>query len=220
MGGASKAKSNWFKQRHPKNRDSKLILKFDEDDRNEFLTGFQRRKKERREYAQKVALEKKKEEKLQARKERREAKNEMLSNAKLFFPNDIDSELKQKAKANVYDHKQHTVTVTTITNVDLLSEHGGLGTNKFESDEEEVNKSEIDEDSSSDGETKIKKKKKSELGKKKKQQPNTITRQKFWMNLKTRKRELKKLSKSDPQAFSKSKQQQRRLLRRKGGRKK
>ncbi|XP_033118491.1 nucleolar protein 12-like [Anneissia japonica] len=218
MGGASRAKSNWFKHKNPKNRNSKLVLKFDEEDRNDFLTGFQRRKKERREHAQKIALERQKEEKLQARKERRDAKKELLSNTELYFPKDFESELKQKSKAEVFDHAHHTVTVTTVTKVDL-SEHGGLGANKFEYEDEE-NVEDSEEGSNSEEEEKINiKKTKKTLSNKSKWHSSDITRQKFWMKLKARKQKLKKLSKCDPQAFSKSKQQQRRLLKKHGRRK-
>merc|ERR1711976_631212 len=59
----SKSVSQSFKQKHRKNKQNKTFLKFDETARADFLTGFRKRKNERRKKAQEELQQQYKDEK-------------------------------------------------------------------------------------------------------------------------------------------------------------
>ncbi|ESO84764.1 hypothetical protein LOTGIDRAFT_236121, partial [Lottia gigantea] len=101
-----------------KNRETKLLLVFDEKRRREYLTGFRRRKKERQNYY-KEKLENK------IRNERHEFKKEtkeFLSKAHL--EPDTKPEVEELIEPTVVDLPEHTVTITDIAEIDFS---GGCG---------------------------------------------------------------------------------------------
>ncbi|XP_071487978.1 nucleolar protein 12-like [Diadema antillarum] len=119
--------SDKFRQRNPKNKQTKFRLVFDEDSRKDFLTGFQKRKKARKKIAQQEAEEKRREERRKERRERRDALEEELKSIRLP---EVSETKQAKRDVAVIDHPEHTVTVTSITSLDLEKEHGGVGGNK------------------------------------------------------------------------------------------
>ncbi|XP_054762419.2 nucleolar protein 12-like [Lytechinus pictus] len=121
--------SDKFRQRNPKNKQTKFQLVFDEGSRSDFLTGFQRRKKARKKIALQEVEEKRKDDRRKERQQRRDALEEELKNIRL--PDLVTST--QKKKDEVFDHPEHTVTVTT--SLDLKKEHGGIGENQVDYDD-------------------------------------------------------------------------------------
>ncbi|XP_072028794.1 uncharacterized protein [Amphiura filiformis] len=120
-------KSNLFRQKNPKNKQTKVHLVFDEESRRDFLTGFRKRKLERKKIAREKLEEREKEEKRLKRQERKKILDEKLKNIKL-----PELQTEEDDDPVVFNHPEHTVTVTTVTQVDLLAEHGSVGENKVE----------------------------------------------------------------------------------------
>ncbi|XP_070579949.1 nucleolar protein 12-like [Ptychodera flava] len=136
--------SNQFRQKNPRNRQNKFHLVFDEENRKDFLTGFRKRKDERRKKARQDAEKKLKEERSQIKKEKRKFVREKLQNLDRTSTSykALDRLLNASEEPVVYDHPEHTVTVTTITDVNL--DENVIGPN-------EVNYSDKGEDSGDDG---------------------------------------------------------------------
>ncbi|XP_038069301.1 nucleolar protein 12-like [Patiria miniata] len=128
-----------FRQKHPKNRHTKTHLVFDEEKRRDFLSGFQKRKKERKRVAREQQELQYKEEKQKIRQETRKARQAGWKD--LNFPDEV-TEVKD-SKPIVFDHAEHTVTVesvggVTVEALDLLAAHGGIGENKVEYEDDDV----------------------------------------------------------------------------------
>lgn len=135
-----------YRQKNPKNRKTKIQLLFDEESRRQFLTGFHSRKLERKKYHQQKLIAQQKEQVKQMRREKKRALEES-------FPLDLTfrDELMKKdlsKKAAVHDLPDHTVTVTSVTDIDLNpdGEHLGLNEVEYESESEEEAGQEEEED--------------------------------------------------------------------------
>ncbi|KAI5618644.1 nucleolar protein 12, partial [Silurus asotus] len=116
------------KQRKPgqqkagfKNRQNKCAVVFDEKERQEFLTGFHKRKVERRKAAVEEIKNKLKEEQKRLREERHKEYLKMLKERKeaLEDADELDDVVTSTTESLQYDHPNHTVTVTTISDLDL-----------------------------------------------------------------------------------------------------
>uniref|UniRef100_A0A8C6SAM9 Nucleolar protein 12 n=1 Tax=Neogobius melanostomus TaxID=47308 RepID=A0A8C6SAM9_9GOBI len=109
-----------------KKRENKCIVTFDEKDRQEFLTGFHKRKVERRKAAVEEIKRKIKEEQIKVREERHKEYLKLLTERREALEDDED-ELENAITATTesvqYDHPNHTVTVTTISDLDLTGSH-------------------------------------------------------------------------------------------------
>ncbi|MEQ2300131.1 hypothetical protein AMECASPLE_022218 [Ameca splendens] len=109
-----------------KKRENKCIVMFDDKDRQDYLTGFHKRKLERRKAAV-VELKKKiKEEQNRVREERHKEYVKMLKEREEALA-DAEDELEDAVISTTesvqYDHPNHTVTVTTISDLDLSGPH-------------------------------------------------------------------------------------------------
>uniref|UniRef100_A0A673IQC0 Nucleolar protein 12 n=1 Tax=Sinocyclocheilus rhinocerous TaxID=307959 RepID=A0A673IQC0_9TELE len=95
-----------------KKKQRKCVLMFDDKDRQEFLTGFHKRKLERRRAALEEMKSKLKEEQKRVREEVRavDEADELV---------DAITATKESVQ---YDHPNHTVTVTTISDLDLSAD--------------------------------------------------------------------------------------------------
>ncbi|KAK7804262.1 hypothetical protein U0070_019386 [Myodes glareolus] len=92
------------KKRDGDDRRPRLVLSFDEEKRREYLTGFHKRKVERK----KAAIEEIKQRLKQEQKKLREEEADELERL-----------VTAKTESVQYDHPNHTVTVTTISDLDL-----------------------------------------------------------------------------------------------------
>ncbi|KAG7262393.1 hypothetical protein CRUP_018317 [Coryphaenoides rupestris] len=88
-----------------KKRENKCIVTFDDDNRQEYLTGFHKRKVERRKAAVVEIQKKIKEEHARVREQEED--------------DDLEEAVTDTTECVQYDHPNHTVTVTTISNLDL-----------------------------------------------------------------------------------------------------
>ncbi|CAG5897466.1 nucleolar protein 12 [Menidia menidia] len=105
-----------------KRRENKCVVMFDDKDRQDYLTGFHKRKVERRKAAVDEMRKKIKEEQKRVREERHkeyvkmlQAREEALADAE----DDLEDLITSKTESVQYDHPNHTVTVTTISDLDL-----------------------------------------------------------------------------------------------------
>ncbi|XP_028267556.1 nucleolar protein 12-like [Parambassis ranga] len=109
-----------------KNRENKCIVTFDDKDRQEYLTGFHKRKVERRKAAVEEIRKKIKEEQMRVREERHKEYMKMLkerTEALEEDEDDLEDLVTSKTESVQYDHPCHTVTVTTISDLDLTGAH-------------------------------------------------------------------------------------------------
>uniref|UniRef100_A0A3Q0QNH6 Nucleolar protein 12 n=1 Tax=Amphilophus citrinellus TaxID=61819 RepID=A0A3Q0QNH6_AMPCI len=109
-----------------KKRENKCIVTFDEKDRQEFLTGFHKRKVERRKAAVAEIRKKIKEEQIRVREERHKEYIKMLkerTEALEDAADDLEDVITSTTESVQYDHPNHTVTVTTISDLDLTGAH-------------------------------------------------------------------------------------------------
>ncbi|KAM6956969.1 nucleolar protein 12 [Aplochiton taeniatus] len=122
-----KAKNDKFKP-GSKKRENKCIVVFDDKERENFLTGFHKRKVERRKAAVVEIETRIKEEQKRVREERQKEYLRMLQERKEAME-ESDDELKDvitnTTEAVQYDHPNHTVTVTTISDIDLTADFLG-----------------------------------------------------------------------------------------------
>ncbi|XP_018593989.1 nucleolar protein 12 [Scleropages formosus] len=104
-----------------KRRENKCIVTFNESSRNEFLTGFHKRKMERRKAAVEEIKNKLKEEQKKVREERHKEYMKMLKERKeaLEEADELEDAITSTTESLQYDYPNHTVTVTTINDLDL-----------------------------------------------------------------------------------------------------
>ncbi|XP_029364215.1 nucleolar protein 12 isoform X2 [Echeneis naucrates] len=110
-----------------KKRENKCIVTFDDKERNDYLTGFHKRKIERRKAAVAEIRKKIKEEQSRVREERHKEYMKMLKERtealEDFEDNDLEDAITSTTESIQYDHPNHTVTVTTISDLDLTGAH-------------------------------------------------------------------------------------------------
>ncbi|XP_076866439.1 nucleolar protein 12 isoform X2 [Brachyhypopomus gauderio] len=104
-----------------KKRENKCVVTFDDKDRQEFLTGFHKRKLERRKAAVKELETKLREERKRVREERHKEYVKMFKERKqaLEDADELEDVITATTESVHYDHPNHTVTVTTISDLDL-----------------------------------------------------------------------------------------------------
>ncbi|XP_042636989.1 nucleolar protein 12 [Orycteropus afer afer] len=112
---------NKKKKRDGDGRRSRLVLSFDEDKRREYLTGFHKRKVERKKAAIAELKQRLKEERKKLREERHQEYLKMLAEREeaLDEADELERLVTAKTESVQYDHPNHTVTVTTISDLDL-----------------------------------------------------------------------------------------------------
>ncbi|XP_074839988.1 nucleolar protein 12 isoform X2 [Carettochelys insculpta] len=110
---------------------------FDEESRREYLTGFHKRKVERRKVALEEIKRKLKEEQRKLKEERHKEYLKMLTEREeaLEEADELEHLVTSQTESVSIDHPNHTVTVTTISDLDLSGAHqlglsapGGGGT--------------------------------------------------------------------------------------------
>ncbi|XP_069765832.1 nucleolar protein 12 [Narcine bancroftii] len=103
----------------------RCVLAFNEEDRREFLTGFHKRKVERRRKALEEMKIKLKEEQKRVKLERHKEYLKMFKERQevLGEADELDQLTTSKKESVQYDHPNHIVTVTTISNIDLDGNH-------------------------------------------------------------------------------------------------
>ncbi|XP_053708902.1 nucleolar protein 12 [Synchiropus splendidus] len=109
-----------------KRRENKCIVSFDDKDRQEYLTGFHKRKVERRKAAVAELQKKIKEEQKRVREERHKEYMKMLKERREALDeaeDDLEDMITSKTESVQFDHPNHTVTVTTISDLDLSGGH-------------------------------------------------------------------------------------------------
>ncbi|XP_069053145.1 nucleolar protein 12 [Lepisosteus oculatus] len=134
-----------------KRRERKTVVTFNDKDRHDYLTGFHKRKLERRKVAVEEIKQKLKEEQRKVREERHKEYLKMLKERKeaLEEADELEELVTGKTESVQYDHPNHTVTVTTISDLDLSGARLlGLETNQGteESEEEKGGESEEEEE--------------------------------------------------------------------------
>uniref|UniRef100_A0A8C5B6M2 Nucleolar protein 12 n=1 Tax=Gadus morhua TaxID=8049 RepID=A0A8C5B6M2_GADMO len=102
-----------------KKRENKCIVTFDDNSRQEYLTGFHKRKVERRKAAVVEIQKKIKEEHIRVREERHKEYIRLLKERTDALDDDLEEGVTDTTESVQYDHPNHTVTVTTISNLDL-----------------------------------------------------------------------------------------------------
>ncbi|ELV11705.1 Nucleolar protein 12 [Tupaia chinensis] len=112
---------NKKKKRGADDRRPRLVLSFDEEKRREFLTGFHKRKVERKKAAIEEIKQRLKTEQKKLREERHQEYLKMLAEREeaLEEADELDRLVTAKTESVQYDHPNHTVTVTTISDLDL-----------------------------------------------------------------------------------------------------
>ncbi|NXX25586.1 NOL12 protein, partial [Nicator chloris] len=132
----------------PGGREGRLVVTFDEERRREYLTGFHKRKVERRKAALEEIKRKLKEEQRKMKEERHQEYLKMLSEREeaLEEADELEHLVTSRTESVNIDHPNHIVTVTTISDLDLsgarqlglTSPVGGTGGSEEEKGEEEV----------------------------------------------------------------------------------
>ncbi|KAM9346778.1 nucleolar protein 12 [Symphorus nematophorus] len=125
-----------------KKRENKCIVMFDDKDRQEYLTGFHKRKVERRKAAVAEIKKKIKEEQIRVREERHKEYIKMLKEREEALDaaeDDLEDAITSTTQSVQYDHPNHTVTVTTISDLDLTGAHllGPVANQDAEDEDEE-----------------------------------------------------------------------------------
>ncbi|XP_024435440.2 nucleolar protein 12 isoform X1 [Desmodus rotundus] len=112
---------NKKKKRDGDNRRPRLVLSFDEEKRREYLTGFHKRKVERKKAAIEEMKQRLKQEQKKLREERHQEYLKMLAEREeaLEEADELDRLVTAKTESVQYDHPNHTVTVTTVSDLDL-----------------------------------------------------------------------------------------------------
>ncbi|XP_067310529.1 nucleolar protein 12 [Pseudorasbora parva] len=107
-----------------KQKQRKCVLMFDDEDRQDFLTGFHKRKVERRKAALEEMKNKLKEEQKRIREERHREYLKMLQERReaLEEADELEDAITATTESVQYDHPNHTVTVTTISDLDLSAD--------------------------------------------------------------------------------------------------
>lgn len=109
------------KKRDGDDRRPRLVLNFDEEKRREYLTGFHKRKVERKKAAIEEIKHRLKQEQKKLREERHQEYLKMLAEREeaLEEADELERLVTAKTESVQYDHPNHTVTVTTISDLDL-----------------------------------------------------------------------------------------------------
>ncbi|XP_055993570.1 nucleolar protein 12 isoform X2 [Sorex fumeus] len=109
------------KKRDGDDRRPRLVLSFDEEKRRDYLTGFHKRKVERKKAAIQEIKQRLKQEQKKLREERHQEYLKMLAEREeaLEEADELDRLVTAKTESVQYDHPNHTVTVTTISDLDL-----------------------------------------------------------------------------------------------------
>jgi len=161
--------SDKFKQKNPRNKASKTVIVFDPAARVEYLTGFRKRKAERKKAAREREILELKEEKARIKKKRRDM------SAGHYDTKTVPEVV--HLVTETYDLPEHTVAVTDVSEVDLVGNSGlYLGLNPDVSDGEEPDKAAQDSDDSDSPKTEKKVLSKKELkhvGNEKKYKPES-----------------------------------------------
>uniref|UniRef100_A0A8C4QBW6 Nucleolar protein 12 n=2 Tax=Eptatretus burgeri TaxID=7764 RepID=A0A8C4QBW6_EPTBU len=127
----------WPQKKRSINRHTKLHITFSEQERHEYLTGFHKRKQERRVAAQEELQKKIREEKRKLKEERREHFIQQMRERKATQGEefeDFQDLVTERAESVHYDHPGHTVTVTTVTSLDFTRPTMiNMGANEFQS---------------------------------------------------------------------------------------
>ncbi|NWX89222.1 NOL12 protein, partial [Nothoprocta ornata] len=127
----------------------RLVVTFDEERRREYLTGFHKRKVERRRVALEEIRRKLKEEQRKMKEERHKEYLKMLSEREeaLDEVDELEHLVTARTESVNIDHPNHIVTVTTISDLDLsgarqlgLTTSEGKSIGSEEEKEEEVNR--------------------------------------------------------------------------------
>ncbi|XP_038639622.1 nucleolar protein 12-like isoform X1 [Scyliorhinus canicula] len=134
------------------------VLVFKEEERREFLTGFHKRKVERRKKALEEIKVKLKEEQKRVKDERHKEYVKMFKERQeaLAEADELDQLATSKVECVQYDHPNHTVTVTTVSSLDLTAANlFNLGANQPEDTEQAatVKNDDVDEELSEQRET-------------------------------------------------------------------
>ncbi|NWT14366.1 NOL12 protein, partial [Vireo altiloquus] len=105
----------------PGGREGRLVVTFDEERRREYLTGFHKRKVERRKAALEEIKRKLKEEQRKIKEERHQEYLKMLSEREeaLEEADELEHLVTSRTESVNIDHPNHIVTVTTISDLDL-----------------------------------------------------------------------------------------------------
>ncbi|XP_017791071.1 PREDICTED: nucleolar protein 12 [Habropoda laboriosa] len=130
----------------PKRR-KKITLVFDEQKRREFLTGFHKRKLQRRQKA-------KEEFQQQLKQERKKIKHEARERFKKSLSNRDIPEIQQLLTQHEYETEGHTVSILELNVADLTENNALIGENKG-TDEVENNEQEEDNDKCSENNEEI-----------------------------------------------------------------
>ncbi|XP_075879717.1 nucleolar protein 12 [Nelusetta ayraudi] len=107
-----------------KKRENKCIVTFDDKIRQDYLTGFHKRKVERRKKAVAEIRKKIREEQIRVREERHKEYVKMLKERQEALDedeDDLEDAIISTTESVQYDHPNHTVTVTTISDLDLTN---------------------------------------------------------------------------------------------------
>ncbi|KAL7633823.1 UNVERIFIED_CONTAM: hypothetical protein RMT77_015779 [Armadillidium vulgare] len=109
--------------KNPKNKKSKLHIKFDENDRRDYLLGFRKRKLERKEKAKLQMAEMMKKEKKEIKKKRIELINKMIG-ASSTNPFDDDSDEEEEEETPTNNVEEAAITeydncTVEVSNLDL-----------------------------------------------------------------------------------------------------
>ncbi|KAJ1173620.1 hypothetical protein NDU88_005449 [Pleurodeles waltl] len=124
-------------------------LTFDEEKRREYLTGFHKRKVERRKAAVEEIKKKIKDEQKKMREERHKEYVRMLKEREeaLEEADELEHLVTSKKESVQYDHPNHTVTVTTVSDLDL-SGVGLLGLDSWglQAEDEEEGEADLKKD--------------------------------------------------------------------------
>ncbi|XP_077195588.1 nucleolar protein 12 [Paroedura picta] len=101
--------------------DLRRVITFDEESRREYLTGFHKRKVERRKVAVEEIKRKLKEEQQKMKEERHKEYMKMLKEREeaLDEADQLEYMVTSQKELVSYDHPNHTVTVTTVSDLDL-----------------------------------------------------------------------------------------------------
>ncbi|XP_062616329.1 nucleolar protein 12-like [Saccostrea cucullata] len=127
------------KRRSKKNRKTKKILVFNEQNRIEYLTGFRKRKKERQQHAKEEREKRLKEDKKALKQQRKELllKSQKYAGKRKSKVPELDDI--EDVETSVVDLPSHTVTVTDISEIDLAGHSGlRLGVNRVDEEEEKT----------------------------------------------------------------------------------
>ncbi|XP_077527194.1 nucleolar protein 12-like [Haemaphysalis longicornis] len=129
-----------MKKKRSKQPPKKIHLVFDERERREFLTGFQKRKKERQKKAQEEIKLKAQEEKRRLRAEKREILQRLLGDQPVAGSAAADVQAEEPV---TYDMPEHTVTVTNLESSDL---YGDVRIGNNQAAEEDNDEDDIDDE--------------------------------------------------------------------------